>query len=349
MLPLGSTRLYEKNQRLRTILLVCAVFLLGALILSANRRPTAMETSSGQVDAPVPVSVAAVIKLPDSIKKGIPQGYTMVSAAPSETELWAGKLLLIDKEHPVPKQAPAPNTLSIAAEGGGEIAVRTIKHNTAPEVILALKEMFLMAKNAGINSWLVWEGTRSYGQQLELQMERMKQYAQTMPLSKAAERAAAEVPAPGLSEHQLPYVVDIRLADGWNAVPDARPLNASPAGRLLLENAWQYGFIYRYGMKNAPPVEDEAYHFRYVGLIHSTMMHFMNLDFEQYLLYLRETGAITYSENGAPRYAVLCKPYDGNAVFSVPQGCAWEASMDNTGYAILAVIFPSEDNAMARK
>ena len=341
MLPMGTVRPRRKKHTFRAILLVSAVFLAGALFMALYRHPPARETAAAQeIALPPPVPCDAPMALPGSIQKGLPENWSLTPIAPAEAELWAGKLLLIDGDHPVPEKMPPPNTLSIAAEGGGQIAARTLRHNTGLEVIRALKEMFASARSAGVNSWLVWEGTRSGGQQLELQVERLKQYAQTMPLVQAAERAAAEVPGPGFSEHQLPYVVDIRLADGWNAVPEDAPLSASPDGRFLLDNAWRYGFIHRYGIKATPPYEDEAHHFRYVGLAHSTVMHALNIDFTGYLAFLRTEGEITYHEQGAPRYAVLCKRAEEGLSFSIPAGCAWECSMDNTGYAVIAVTFP---------
>lgn len=343
MLPLNAVTHSGKKHTFRAVLLVSAVFLAGALFMALYRQPPAREAAAALEVTLPPAPRAhndAPLALPGSIQKGLPEGWPLVSITPSEKELWAGKLLLIDGDHPVPQEAPPPNTLSISAEGEGKIAVRTTKHSTSLEVIQALKEMFSMARSAGITSWLIWDGSRSNGQQLEMQMERLMQYAQTMPLVQAAERAAAEVPAPGFSEHQLPYVVDIRLADGWNLAPRNEPLSASSDGMLLLDTAWRYGFIHRYGKKPAPPYEDEAYHFRYVGVAHSTVMHALNLDLPGYLAFLRKEGAVTYYENGVPRYAILCRLAEDGLVFSIPAGCPWEGSMDNTGYAVIAVTFP---------
>ncbi len=344
MLPLGTYRPYKKRQPFRSVLLVSAVFLAGALFMAIYRHPPAREAIAAQESNLTPAVHSSVpVALPDSVRAGLPDGWPLTVIVPSESELWAGKLLLIDEDHPMPIQAPPPNTLSIATEGEGKVAVRTLKHNTDIEVIAALKELFMMARSTGVNSWLVWEGTRSNGQQLELQLERLKQYAQTMTLMEAAAKASSEVPAPGSSEHQLPYVVDIRLAGGWNATPDDAPLNASPDGRLLLDSAWEYGFIHRYGTSSAPPYEDEAYHFRYVGVAHSTLMRALRLDLPEYLALLRREGTITYYEAGAPRYAVLCKKAEEGLSFSIPAGCTWESSMDNTGYAVAAVIFPDTE------
>ena len=126
-------------------------------------------------------------------------------------------------------------------------------------------------------------------------------------------------------------------------MPEDTPLSASDDGKLLLDSAWQYGFIHRYGTKIAPPYEDEAYHFRYVGVAHSTIMHALHVDFPRYLAFLRKEGTITYFEEGVPRYTIMCKPAEGGLSFSVPEGCLLEASMDNTGYAVMAVTYPATE------
>lgn len=324
-------------------LLVVMLILAGASITALYRYPGTVEASDKQVQAQAPAaSTPAPVSLPESVRAGLPRSLPLVAVLPSQEQLWAGKLLLIDETHPIPQEAPAPNTLSIAAHGEGKIAVRSVSHVTDLEVIKALQGLFAKGRAAGMKDWLVWEGSRSNAQQLALQLQLAGQYAQTMPLDEAAARAAREVPAPGCSEHQLPYVVDIRLASGWNVLPSSEPLTASASGRLLLETAWQYGFIHRYGTKIASPYQDEAYHFRYVGLAHSTLMHALAMRLPEYLDFLHQAGTITYYEGEAPRYAMLCRPAQENVSFSVPEGCTWEASMDNTGYAVLAVTFPQE-------
>jgi hypothetical protein len=72
-------------------------------------------------------------------------------------------------------------------------------------------------------------------------------------------------------------------------------------------------------------------------------MHALHVDFPRYLAFLREEGTITYFEEGAPRYTILCKRAEDGLSFSIPDGCLWEASMDNTGYAVIAVTFPGAE------
>ena len=344
MLPQRVARPVKKQYTYHAILFISALFLGAALLVTSLRHPQP-SFSQGTAQANSTVSAFSAdqpVLLPPSIQQGLPAGWELHSVTPASDGLWAGKLLLIDEEHAVPEPAPAPNTLSIAALGKGKIAVRSMRPSTNEETIQALMQLFEFGKMNSVSDWLVWEGSRSYGQQLDMQLERLRQYAQSMPLVQAAQQAMDEVPGPGHSEHQLPWVVDIRLAKGWNVLPDTAPLSASPDGRLLVDNAWKFGFIHRYGNKIAPPYEDEAYHFRYIGAAHSTIMHELSLDLPAYLALLHKEGTLTYYEDGLPRFAALCMEAADEVSFKIPAGCTWEASMDNTGYAILAVTFPKD-------
>jgi D-alanyl-D-alanine carboxypeptidase len=339
-------RIYRPRSRRRFLLAVSfltILFLAGGLFAALYNRPSAVEMAlvprqPNSLSDPAPVPQ----KLPSTVQQGLPRGLPLAAVMPAPEMLLGGKLMLIDQSHPIPKEALPPNTLSIADLGAGKIAVRTVQHATDEEVIYALAELCTKGRSSGFSDWLVWEGSRSNAQQLEKQLERTGLHAQNMPLVEAAEQAAREVPAPGTSEHQLPYVVDIRLAAGWNAMPESAPLESSKSGRFLLDTAWQYGFIHRYGSKPPAPYTDEAYHFRFVGVAHSTLMHALNIRLPEYLALLHDKGTLTYYEEGVPRYAVICKKAAENVSFSLPKGCTWEGSIDNMGYVVVAVTFPRE-------
>ncbi len=339
-------RIYRPRSRRRFLLaisLLTILFLAGGLFAALYHHPPAVEVALAPQQLSSPSGPApAPQKLPSTVQQGLPRGLSLAAVIPAPEQLLGGKLMLVDETHPIPREALPPNTLSIASIGAGKIAVRTVQHATDEEVIYALADLCTNGRKSGFSDWLVWEGSRSGAQQLERQLERTGLYAQNMPLVQAAEQAVREVPAPGTSEHQLPYVVDIRLAAGWNAVPDSAPLEASKSGRFLLDTAWQYGFIHRYGSKPSALYTDEAYHFRFVGVAHSTLMHALNMRLPEYLALLHDKGTLTYYEQEAPRYAVICKKVGENVSFSVPKGCAWEGSIDNTGYVVLAVTFPKE-------
>ncbi|MDD3411449.1 MAG: D-alanyl-D-alanine carboxypeptidase family protein, partial [Eubacteriales bacterium] len=233
---------------------------------------------------------------------------------------------------------PAPNTLAIAALGKGMIPVRDLSAKAGRETIAALHQLFYHLRQNQIEGLAVCRGALSEAEQRDWQLERVKLHSAGMSLEDALAAAQREVEAPGQSEHQQGYAVDIRLYPTWSGAADARPLERTAQGRALLQCAWRYGFIRRY--PDASDQEDKACHFRYVGLAHSTAMTWLNLRLEDYLQLLHEKGVIQIHENGIPRYVIVCAPIvDGYASALIPEGTACEASSDNQGYAVIACTY----------
>lgn len=316
------------------ILLICLAMALSSAPSSAAREATA----GGGIAAGGEEDFSAA--QPNGLPQGIVVGMPPVATEPwicSAQELWAGKLLLIDGSHPIPYQAPPPNTLSVAAGGAAARSSQTV---AAQEVTAALKDWFAAARQKGFGSPVVWAGTRSKAQQLDWQLEQLRLYAQDCSLLEAAQRTAREREAPGCSEHQTGYAVDIRLCEGYNQPPDDQPLSHSAPGQYLLATAWRYGFIHRYNEKDPPLCPEEAYHFRYVGVAHARMMALLEKSFPDYLAFLREHRAVCYYEGGALRTLILCEEVSGDWRLNRPQGAAQaQVSMDNTGYAVALFTF----------
>ena len=274
--------------------------------------------------------------LPKGFALQLPDGLTWHTAVFTKDKLYRGLMLLIDAQHPVPSAMPAPNSFSISAHGRANIATRSAQTVLNMETIEALIPLFQAGRQKGFGEWTVFSGTRSNEQQLELQLGQLAAYARNYPLVTAAAMAAKGYEAPGCSEHQTGYVVDIRLSDAYNAPPDNAALRDSQSGSYLLDIAWQHGFIHRYTEKNPHPQPEEDYHFRYIGKPHAELMHLLQMTFEEYLAFLREKGRLSYYENGRLKYVVICGRVEGDFSTKVPdEAVAIEASADNTGYAIV--------------
>ncbi len=256
-----------------------------------------------------------------------------------QSELMRGNIMLLNREHPLPPDAPGANVLSIAAAGKGIVPVRNLELKAGRETIDALYQFFLFARQKGVEGLGISRGTLSDAQQRELQLERVKVHAASMPLQEAVELARQEVDDPRTSDFQQQYTVEIRLYTPWEGAADQRPLARTEQGRFLLTNAWRYGFVRRFPGENDNPYR--AYQFRYVGVAHSTAMTYLDLDLEAYLALLHEKKALLIHDQSAPRYLILCLPLtDGYVSFPIPEGAAYEAGYDNMGYAVVACTFP---------
>ena len=61
--------------------------------------------------------------------------------------------------------------------------------------------------------------------------------------------------------------------------------NADTVHGWLAENAWRYGFIYRYpaGSEDITGVNNEPWHYRYVGREYAEMIYQSGLTLEEFL------------------------------------------------------------------
>lgn len=260
----------------------------------------------------------------------LPEGLQSRPVLYTREQLLRGRLMLLDSEHPLPYSAPAPNTLSVAAQGRGMVPVRDLGVKSGKQTIDALARLFGYARGRGIGGLSVWRGTLSPAEQQELRLALMREYALQMSLDEAAARALEDTDAPLCSEAQQEYAVEIRLVIGADGTPDERPLGATGQGRFLLQNAWRFGFV-----RSDPKARH--FRFRYVGEAHSTAMTYLDLDLKSYIALLHERRMLTISKDGAPRYIILCAPISGTHIeFSVPDNARCEASLDNTGWAVVA-------------
>jgi|GEM_PF-2392000 len=331
----------------RALPMVCAflffvfsVFYSVEVLAKSHRQETAAYAQSRLI-----TQVAGINKtLPKGFSLQVPENLAWRTAVFTKEKLHRGLLLLIDPQHPVPAAMPAPNSFSVAAYGQGSIATRSAHTVLNMETIQALVPLFRAGLKRGFGDWTLFAGTRSNEQQLNLQLEQLAIYAKAYPLVTAAAMAEKGYECPGCSEHQTGYALDIRLCEGYNTPPDSHPLRDSRSGQYLLNVAWQYGFIHRYTEKKPHPVQEEDYHFRYVGKNHAELMRLMDMSLEEYLAFLREKGQLSYYEDGKLKYVVLCGRTEGDFLTKAPEeALEIEASADNTGYAIALYRFTLSD------
>lgn len=137
-----------------------------------------------------------------------------------------------------------------------------------------LMEMLEAAKEA---NWYqlpkIVSGYRTEKQQQELYDDEIAGYKKEGYSKKEAEKQAQRLVAmPGYSEHQLGLAVDINGATYdlyfW-----------------LQQNSYKYGFIFRYpGYKvDMTGVDEEVWHYRYVGVEAATEMYEQGLCLEEYV------------------------------------------------------------------
>lgn len=140
-----------------------------------------------------------------------------------------------------------------------------------------LQKMFDDARLSGLHLF-VREGYRTWEEQQAIMDERIKEYKEEGYSKQEAKQLAEEyVAEPGTSEHQLGIAVDIN-ADISGSSSDA-------VYAWLDGNAYKYGFIKRYPSDKTgiTGVNNEPWHYRYVGEEAAKEMKDKNLCLEEYI------------------------------------------------------------------
>lgn len=245
----------------------------------------------------------------------------------TRTQLLGGRMLLVDQEHPLPKEVPPPNTMSIAVYGRGRVPVRDLQLKSGRETIEALAQMFEALNAQRSNGLSVWDATHSAAEQRQRIEKHARLLMQTVSPEAAVNRTLQEMDWPNSGELQQEYTVEIRPVDPQNI----------GVWQTLMQTAWRYGFV-----RTDPEGEGRlAYRFRWVGKAHATAMTYLDLSLKEYLLWLHEKGSIAIEDQGKLRYLILCQPMNGtHTAFQLPIGAEYEASLDNMGYAVVACTLP---------
>ena len=192
-----------------------------------------------------------------------------------------GLPLVVNKQNPLPDgyqplQLVTMNTYC-------DLAVVTIKHGDTQaerEAVDALMNMLQAAQMDGVGNWQISAAYRTLEYQQSLMDDKVAELMKKNGLSreKAQQAARNTVADPGCSEHHLGTCFDI-------TVPGTDQFKGTKQHKWLLEHCWDYGFILRYpeDKTDVTGFLAEAWHYRWVGLPHSTIMRDENLCLEEYV------------------------------------------------------------------
>lgn len=147
-----------------------------------------------------------------------------------------------------------------------------------------LTSMIRDADEDGVNIWIC-SGYRSVDEQeiiLNRDIELHKNEGMTE--EEARTLALRTIARPGHSEHHTGFVVDL------NDVDDA--FEETETYRWLSEHAEDYGFVQRYRSDKVDitGIDNESWHYRYVGVENAKEMNRLNMCLEEYVEYLKGQG-----------------------------------------------------------
>ena len=149
--------------------------------------------------------------------------------------------------------------------------------NVDSRIYPQLQQMFDDARATGLELF-VREGYRTTQEQKDIMDERIQQYLEEgYSRAEAKKLAEAYVAKPGTSEHELGIAVDINA--------DTSICSSDAVYTWLANNAYKYGFIKRYpdDKTEITGVNNEPWHYRYVGVDTAREIQEKGLCLEEYI------------------------------------------------------------------
>ena len=175
------------------------------------------------------------------------------------------------------------------------------------------------------NDVMVNSAHRSYEQQQSILDSKIQQLGENQQIAQT----------PGSSEHHTGYAFDFAI------YPDnggGRTFTNEAPYTWIYENCHKYGFILRYpeGKSGITGIAPESWHFRYVGIPHSSYMYETGKTLEEYLTDVSiytEDIPLTVQVSEAESYSVfyVAKSASANVQFNIPKNTEYKISGDNIG------------------
>lgn len=217
----------------------------------------------------------STISSSNNIISSVPtQNYHTVTL--DNTEIYNGELVLVNYNYEC--KFNGKDTINLINYKSSSYLVadgNVMLNNGTPLTALntMLNEFF---QNTGLDNILVSCGFRDREYQRKL-YER--------EIANLGEEGAKWVAKPGYSEHQTGYTIDLSLwKDGL-----VQAYTGSGQYSWVAENCKNYGYIlrYPYDKTEITKINNEEWHFRYVGVPHATYISNNNLCLEEYINYLK--------------------------------------------------------------
>ena len=262
-------------------------------------------------------------------------------------------MLLVNEWHSRPEDFREDSISLVHNYTNKQVRVSGDRPRLLPAAADALLSLITTAKVEKLyDTYMVGEGYRTYDEQNTIFQRFVDKYKNTYSGDALIERAKKDANYPGTSEFNSGLTFTIRLYKSGDSEVNQKDANffTSDEGSYFHENAWKYGFVFRFPLADYPTqgTEDKSYKtgvsvklraYRYVGPGNAAVMHALDLCLEEYIEYLSEHPHIAVFEDGELRYEIV-RQYVGDAdPFSVTLTGKGEVrstvtSLDNMGFAV---------------
>lgn len=247
-------------------------------------------------------------------------------------EISKGNLILVNNDIKFSTSAPT-DLVTVYSKKTKSYQVKDAQVSLKPEVITALNKMaddFATAKNN--KNLMVISGYRDLNKQQELYDAELKRTNST---------SSTLVALPGHSEHHTGYAIDFGVypADGVY-----KNFDGTGDYAWIDQNCYKYGFILRYRTDKASitKIDNEPWHFRYVGQPHAYIMQQKNLCYEEYIDYIKQfefgKNNLKFTNFDGTQYEIYYVKNNGlTTKLPVPKNHDYSFSGNNTDGFIVTV------------
>lgn len=230
----------------------------------------------------------------------------------TEADLGKGNLVLVNNNIKF-LGSVNEDELDVAIEKSNDaywVSDYTVK--VLPITMNALNSMLLDFYNEKNNSnVMVRSGYRTIEYQQELYDEELKETGAV---------SSSLVALPGYSEHHTGLAVDFTTYDG----SVYKSFENDGDYTWIYENCYKYGFVNRYpsGKEKLTLIDNEPWHFRYVGSLHAKIMKEYDYCLEEYISFIKrytiDDGFLLADDIDGSKYIVYYQPLtsaEGTAVY----------------------------------
>ena len=237
--------------------------------------------------------------------------YFFQSVQCTDADLGIGNLVLVNNKIEFKGTVNVEDLDVVREKKNSAYSVKDYTVLVQPVVMDALNDMLLDFYNAtGNDGVMVRAGHRTYEYQQGLYDDELK---------KTGQASSALVAMPGYSEHHTGLAVDFTTYR--NGV--YKDFDGTGDYAWIMDNCYKYGFVNRYpeGKQSLTMIDNEPWHFRYVGVPHATAMKNYDLCLEEYISFLKnytvKNGFLSVTTDDGSQYIIIYTPKSNGDATSV--------------------------------
>ncbi len=232
--------------------------------------------------------------------------YQFTSISVTDADLGTGNLVLVNNNIKFLGTVTDDDLEVVRERKNSAYSVKDYNVKLKPVAMEALNSMMLdFYTVTGKSTVMVNSGFRTVEYQEELYQEELESTGQ---------ESSTLVAKGGYSEHHTGLVVDFTVSEDGHY---DQSLIGTGDYKWINDNCYKYGYVNRYpaGKESLTLIDNEPWHFRYVGVPHATVMHNYDYCLEEYISFIKNytirNGFLSVTTDDGSRYMIYYTPSNG--------------------------------------